>query len=107
MRNLPGVEPDAARLLWCEGLAAWVAVDPATRLAAAPSLIAVVTEGLPVRPSEIHLLAMFAEHAPGFTKAEDLGPLLGSLLELRAYAEATLARQDPGWQHHANLFDSL
>lgn len=105
--SLTGIEPDAARLLWCEGLVAWVARDPATRLVAAPALIAIVTEGMAVRPSEIHLLAMYAAQAPKFAKADDLGPLLGSLLELRAYAEGTLARQDSGWEHHVNRLDSI
>lgn len=84
---IPDRGPDAAKLLWCKGLVEWVAVDPATRLSIAPSLIALVTEGMTVRPSELHLLDMFASNVPAFTKASPVGPLLGNALNLRATAE--------------------
>ena len=85
--NVPGADPESLRILWCQGLVNWVAVDPANRLAVAPSILALMTEGMPVRPSEIHLLEMFAKHAPKFAKSDELGPLLGQLLESRERGE--------------------
>lgn len=85
--SIVNVEPDAVRLVWCAGLVKWVALDPATRLALAPSLISLVAEGMTILPTEVHLLAMLAKHMPAFSKSEAIGPLVGQLLELRSLGE--------------------
>src|SRR5205807_1938118 len=73
---ITGVDPDAARVLWGRALIEWVAGDPPTRLAAVPALMPLVTEGMTVRPAELHFLMMLSLHLPPMEKKDILGPLL-------------------------------
>ncbi len=96
VRDVPGVAPEAARLLWCRALVEWVADNPLDRLAFVPAFVPLVTEGMPVRPAEINFLLMLARHLPP-EKREQLGPLLKRILTLRLEAETAASGLATGY----------
>lgn len=87
VQNVPGLDPDASRLLWCRALIEWVSDDPVTRLPLMPSLVPLMSDYMSVRPAEINFLLMLARHLPPKDKAEMIGPLLKRVLRLRLDAE--------------------
>jgi hypothetical protein len=85
--NIPDCDPKVSSLLWCRALIEWTAVDPLTRLPAVPSLVALIADGLPIRPAEINFLLMLSQNLPPTDKTELIGPLLKRVLHLRLEAE--------------------
>lgn len=76
-----------ARLALCGAAVAWVADDPLPRLAPSRALLAAFAEPLPLKPAEVHLVAMLAADLPAASKSTAAGPVLKQLLRLRLRAE--------------------
>jgi hypothetical protein len=99
-----GIDPAAARLLWGRALVEWVAADPLPRLPAVPDVLPLVTEGMTVRPAELHFLYMLSKHLPAVERKDKIGPLLGEVLKLRLYAEEAILHLRPTGYSYAELF---
>jgi Caspase domain len=100
VRDVPGFDSEVARLLWCRALIDWVRGHPPTRLPVVPSLVPLFTEGMPVRPAEVHFLLMVARHLPPQDKKVLPWPNPGYALLLRPQAErAAGCLQDEGYPY--------
>jgi hypothetical protein len=86
VRAPAGYGAEAAGVLWAAAFIRHVAENPADRLESVRNILPLLDPLFPVRPAELHFLAMLANHLPS-EAISDAGPLLKQVLELRLQAE--------------------
>jgi hypothetical protein len=100
VKAVPGFDLAPARVQWVRALLKWVAEDPATRLPVVPEVAPLVSEGLTIRPAELHFLVMLAGRLSSPEKLARLAPVLRGVLTLRTDAEAAaLGIPDSGYPY--------
>lgn len=91
VRAAVAADPEAAKVLWAAAFVRHVAADPVGRLDLVPQVLPLLDPLFPVRPAELHFLAMLAAHRPPFDPTSAYGPLVKRVLTLRLTAERVAA----------------